>query len=849
MLKLYFLGTNRKPLKSTPLLFLMSALLFMVASPVYAQQTTIITGTVADAETGEPLAFVNVFFKGTQIGGTTNPEGQYYIETRNPEDSLTATFVGYNAQTLAVKKGQRQTINFNLQPSTTSLDELVFVAGPNPAFAILDSVRSQRKKRDRRFLKAFEFDAYGKTRVDIDEISDGLRNSFLLKGIIADIDTMKGVIGPDGQTRIPVLITEQFTRVYQRNNPDFRKEIINQSRVKGVGFEQGTFIAQFTSSSFQDYNFYRNWVKLLEKDFVSPIAAGGRTYYEYDLIDSAMKDGREAYRLDFFPKREQDLAFTGTMWIDKADYALQSIDVHIGNRANLNFVDGLSIYQKMVPVSSGHWLPQRLHVVIDLAQPVKGTAAGRAVTDFVFSDFKVTEPYSANFYQQKIQFNSEAMKRRPADYWNEVRPLPLTEADEAAYGIINTLKQNKQVRFYEEVGNMASYGFKTWGIIDAGPVAQLYAFNNLEGHRVQIGGRTNGTFSNRWEIGGYAAYGSRDGLLKYSARLRYFLNQVKYTTISFEQRRDLDQVGLDPERLAENYIFLAASRFGTLNRPYFNTRQSLRFRTDWRPGLSQSLRLSSQTFEPLYAFGFEQPHEGAPGVVQSRYRNTELSTTIRYAPDEVLVRSENQRFSYGALRKPIMTLEYGAGLPGLIGGDFEYHRVRLGWDHRVTWGLLGKSRYRIDAGYFFNPLPYPLLEAHIGNPTPFYTTAAFQLMNVNEFISDRFLSVRYEHRFEGFMLNRIPLMRRLKWRLVANSNIIWGTLSRGSRDLIASTAPDGQPLEQFGSLDLAKPYIEVGYGVENIFKIFRFDFFHRLTYLDQPDASGFGIKFSAQVIL
>jgi hypothetical protein len=130
--------------------------------------------------------------------------------------------------------------------------------------------------------------------------------------------------------------------------------------------EDGTTVTQLVGSSFQEYNFYQNWLNILSKDFVSPIADGWRLYYEYDLMDSLYVGEDYCYRLDFFPKNPQDLAFTGSMWITKKEYALKQIDVNIGKQANLNFIEKIRIQQELEPTVEGAWLPVKNRVLIDV---------------------------------------------------------------------------------------------------------------------------------------------------------------------------------------------------------------------------------------------------------------------------------------------------------------------------------------------------------------------------------------------------------------------------------------------------------------------------------------------------
>jgi hypothetical protein len=122
-------------------------------------------------------------------------------------------------------------------------------------------------------------------------------------------------------------------------------------------------------------------------------------------------------------------------------------------------------------------------------------------------------------------------------------------------------------------------------------------------------------------------------------------------------------------------------------------------------------------------------------------------------------------------------------------------------------------------------------------------------MNYGEFVSDHYVSVNYRQYMEGFLLNRVPLLRKLNWRLLATGNVILGGMRASNQKLIAQFNPVGLETLPAGYFTNSKPYVELGYGVENIFKFLRVDFVHRMSYLDKPNVRKFGILFTAQVQL
>jgi hypothetical protein len=260
------------------------------------------------------------------------------------------------------------------------------------------------------------------------------------------------------------------------------------------------------------------------------------------------------------------------------------------------------------------------------------------------------------------------------------------------------------------------------------------------------------------------------------------------------------------------------------------------------------------SFKPVFNFGYYQnPEDPTASAILDTYENAEIILETRYARDELFLINDNERLSLGTSKWPVLTFRYSHGFKGVMGSDFSYDKIRMGVIKRIRLGPIGTGYVNLTGEYVFDALPYPLLSLHLGNQTPIYAQITYNLMDYGEFISDRFASLQYHHHFEGFLLNRIPLMRRLKWRLVGTSNIIYGGMKPRNRELIAETTSTGEPTLPVGFLDEGKPYVELGYGVENIFKFFRVDFIHRLSYLDQqpdkPAPRKFGVFFSFQFSL
>lgn len=811
--------------------------------PFWAASQTTVSGKVNDAETGDPIPFANVLLVGTEAGAATDFEGYFSITTDATADSIRASYVGYGPLSKPIQRGEEQTVNFQLLPTAYGLSEFVFQAGENPAYPIMRQVVANKAKHDKRNLKAYESDNYTKVEIDIDQISDKLKQKRVMSKVTAVLDSIKVLTDDEGKRILPVFLSETVSKFYFRDQPKLSKEEILNTRVSGVGITDGTTVSQLTGSVFQEYNFYKNWLTILEKDFVSPIADGWKGFYDYDLSDSVMVGEDLCYVLQVYPLREQDLAFSGTIWIKKEDYSLKQVDLTIPKEANLNFVEQIKIQQELVPTAEGPSLPHKSRVLVKISQLTPGTAGILAKFYTSSQNIRVGEPRPTSFFNKTIDLKTDSAFED--DYWEKHRHDPLSEEELLVFQMVDTLKNIPVIKFYSESLLFLASGYHPVGKLDLGPWTGLFNYNNIEGVRLGIGARTNYKFSKKWVFEGYVAHGFADQEWKYDASVTRILDRNKWTTVTLRSQKEIDQVGLKLDDLQNNAVFLAANRFGTLRRPYYSHDQSFTFQRDLFKGFTFSGSLKHAKFEPVYDFHFLEKDSRE---FRDRFQYTEAKVSLRYGRDEVFLINDNYRISLGPSRWPVFTFDYAKGIPAL-GGDISYDKYSLSVYQKLNMGMLGVSRYELNGGMIAGEVPYPLLENHLGNETLFYTTAAYNLMDFFEFASDRYASLRYRHHFEGFLLNKIPLIKKLKWRAVANANVLYGSVSDKNISNTPTVGPQGQDLTTFGKLDPSVPYVEVGYGIENIFKFFRVDAFHRLTYLDEPGTRKFGIKVSAQLIL
>jgi hypothetical protein len=707
-------------------------------------------------------------------------------------------------------------------------------------------VVKNKDKNDSRNLQAYQYESYNKIEIDVDNVTEKFRKRKLVRQIISVLDSAKAALGDDGKPIIPVFISESMSDFYWQNNPEKQREIIKKTNIQGVAVEDGSLSSQIIGTSFQQYNFYQNWLKILEKDFMSPIADGWKGFYEYDLKDSSMTNGMKIYRLEFFPKREQDLAFTGTMWITDSAYhfALQRIEVTIDKKANLNFVEKIKIQQELEPTESHQpWLPAKTRILVDIGE-VRDDWAGLLAKSYVSNKkFVINKVKSNDFFDENITVLEDA-NIKDKEFWDRNRHDSMSVIEKMTYQMIDTIKQLPIVKSYIELADIAINGYKSIGKIDVGPYIYLYSNNNVEGHRFRFGFKTNIEFSKRLILKGYLAYGTQDERFKYGVGFDYILSRKPWTQFGFYSRYDIGQVALQNSDFSSrsNALFASSVLWGNMynRRPFMAQSNEFYFQTDVAKGFIQKISLKNQGFDPLFSFEYFNGTER-----QRTFNTTEIILESRISFKEQYIQYDLSRSSYNIRNMPIITLRMTLGLKGVMGSDFNYQKFSANISQDVRMGTLGRGSYSLTGVFIPNTIPYPLLEAHLGNQTYFYNVFAFNLMNFFEFVSDRALSFNYTHRFEGLLFNRIPLIKKLKWRLLATANVLYGGLRKENMDLIPVTSTDGIPLKPFAGLDNT-PYVEVGYGIENIFRVLRIDFIHRLTYLDNPNISRFGIKGSFQ---
>lgn len=827
----------------TLLLFLCLA----ISSALHAQVTEV-SGKVTDAKTGEALPFVNVVFKGTTTGATTDFDGFYKLQTSEKVDSVQVSYLGYKTSTKPIVRGTKQIVHFRLFEDLNELEEFVVKPGVNPALRIINAAQDNRDANNYEKLKAFQYESYTKVQLAVDQLSEKRKNSRMFKSIVPLFDTVSQLNDGTSTPVLPIFISETISDFYVTRGPFKEKEIIKATKVRGVGLEDESVTAQLLGSTFQQYNFHLNWVRILDKDFVSPIADVSENFYVFTLKDSVEIDGRKTYVIELNPKRKGDLVFTGTIWISDSTFAIRRLQCHIDKSANLNFLDQFKIQQEYQKSTGTAWIPIKTRILINLDEP-SSTAPGMVALFYVSNkDIVINEPKDPKFYEDKLVVGEDATGKDEA-FWEENRHEQQTEGDKKIAHMIDTLSNLPVVKTWVEWVNIIVSGYKRIGKIDIGPYAFLYGFNALEGHRFRLGFRTNYLLTEKFVWRGYVAYGTYDQRWKYMAEMEWFIDKKNWTVMGIRHRDDVDQIGVTDQNYDQSNLFTSLALFqaSQLNRSF---EQMLWLKRQHNTSWSNRLTFHSKrySFEPIgnrFNFAFFELQDPTFNSIASDFKTTSVTLETRFAYQEQFIANHNERYSLGARKGPAITFSYTHGFKDVLNGDFEYDRFNLNIQQRVRMGPYGDGDYIISGGKVLGMLPYPILDVQRGNQSFISNRSTYNLMNLFEFVSDEYVALNYEHHFNGFLLNRIPLNKRLKWRFFITTKGIWGGISDENLALLPKVDESGRAVTQFYRLN-REPYVEVGYGIENIFSFGRIDFIHRMTHLDNPNVSTFGVKVSMQ---
>ncbi len=824
---------------------------------------TIVRGKVVDDATKEPLSEVSIRFDGTSVATRTDKDGLFYLKTKEKITRIVVNSLGYDPLTMLIKAGETNDVELRLLEGKTSLQEVEIVANPrkyrnkdNPAVELMRKAIEHKELNRKENLGFYAFEKYDKVGFALNNITDKFRDFFLFKKvkfIFENVDTSAAT----GKVNLPFFLRETLSDVYYRKSPKDEKTYLKaerSTRLPGYLDEEG--ISNLIESMYQEVDFYKNAVNLLNVDFISPLADIAPNIYRFYIEDTTLISGTPCAHLFFAPRQKTDLAFIGDLWIAlDSTYALRQIHVKIPQQINLNWVNGLEIEQAyewvVTPPGRGLML-SRDEIVMEFAMVKdKANKSILAHKTTSYAKYQLERPLSDSLFRpgSKTIRDPRAIEM-DNNYWSVNRHDSLDKRETGVYKMVDSLNNYRPFRRFMNVVKLGADGYWPVAGIDIGPMNTFFNSNPIEGFRLRVGGRTNLNFNKRLILEGYTAYGTNDHRMKGSAGFRYSFSKdnpvMKYplNQLRVWYQNDLQIPGTTG---LNNGLFQSFNR-GVNNRMLYTQVAGGEYLLEKKNGFSWAVSFRKVGMTPAGALTFKYPtNDGIAN--RPSIQTSEAGLMLRYAPNEKFYQAPDYRTQIFN-KYPILQFWYTAGLRGVLDGQYDYHTLQFKFSKGIYLSPLGWSEAYIEAGRTFGRVPYPLLTAHRGNQTYFVRTESYNLMNFLEFVSDKYASVNITHNFGGFFFNRVPLIRRFNFREIIGFKALWGGLDARNQPgtdknlLLFPVNDSGETLTYFLG---DKPYVEASVGISNIFKILRFDLIRRFTYTDHPGISTLAIRAKLQM--
>lgn len=839
-------------------------LLLLILAQAAGAQT--ITGVVVEESTGDTIPFPSVQYKKEKIATSGNAYGRFSIKRLNGE-KLTFSAVGYQELTILIGPNTPSEMKITLKTDTKQLKGVTvktkrskYSRKNNPAVELMKRVIAAKKRTDLANHDYYQFNKYQKITFAINDIKPTeLENEKLKKKkwLINQIETCPY----NNKLILPLSVDETVTRNIYRKDPKTEKSIIMGQSSSGVNdlIETGDILNNVLKDVFTDVDLYDDQIRLLQYPFTSPIGKDAISFYRFYIVDTVYVDRDKCFHLQFLPNNQQDFGFRGEIWI-LADSTLhvKRCNLTLPKKSDVNFVDNLQIIQEYTRLPEGDWAltTDDMFVEMSIAKFLTKAIVIRTtrMSDYAFDEL----PDKLFKGKTKVLHESNAMMRDEA-FWDKYRSVELTKSESSMDAFINNLSQQKAFKYIifgvrAFIENFVETGSQNHpSKVDIGPINTTISSNFIDGVRTRISAQTTANLNPHWFLSGYYARGWDSRKNYYKGELTYSFNKKEYLprefpkrTLTFTSTYDVCSPSDKFMHTDKDNVFTAL-KWTKVEKMMFYNRQQLSFEREEEWGFRTTISLKTEEneacgdlfFKPLSMVGMEDAMIG-----QGKFRTTEARIELRYAPGETFINTKQRRLPVN-LDAPVFTLSHTTGIKGFLGGDYDYNFTEASIYKRLWLNSWGKIDILAKGGIQWNKVPFPLLIMPAANLSYIISDETFNLINNMEFLNDRYASLDISWDLNGKIFNRIPILKKLKWREWLGIKCLWGTLTDKNNPTLAANAGDGMLMEfPEGSyiMDSKRPYIELIAGIHNIFKIIHIQYVHRLNYNHLPTATKNGVR-------
>lgn len=826
-----------------------------------------ISGRVIDSDTGEPIPSANVYYENQKhVGTTTDRRGRFTLRVSGRSDTLVVSFVGYETVKRAVRAGEKRTVNVSMKSLDRELSELVvkpkkqkYSRKNNPAVELMRKVIAAKGQNDLKNNDYYRYDKYQRITFGFNNITQEFMDSGFLKKYPLLLKQVE--FCPQTQTNIlPLTYNETSSEHIYRKLPEAARDFVRGTNSEGLNelFATGDIVNIVLQRFFADVNIYDNSINLLERYFTSPLSESHAIiFYQYYIMDTLDVEGDKCIELSFIPRNPQDFGFSGRLWVlADSSYQVKRCLVNLPVRSSVNFISNLVIEQDFATLPNGQRVLVKDNMIAEMGalkryhnMLVKRTTA---YTGFDFS------PIADERFEQRETPREGVPQIKDNTFWTQYRTDTLTRSEANMSKMVSDMTKKKGfgwilwiVRaFVENYVETSPPGKKNY--VDFGPVNTVVSSNFIDKVRLRASAQTTANLNPHLFLKGYVAYGVRDRKWKYEGEIEYSFLKKQYSPEEFPRNSIAVSTRYDVMAPSDALLptdkdnVFASFKTQTIDQMSYFRQYSVRYvyEFDNHFGITAQLRHITQT--PTGSLFYRN----LDGLMVPKLTQSEATLSLRYAPGEQVVVTKQRRHPVNH-NYPIFTLMHTAGFKGVLGGDYASNYTELSLTKRFWLNSWGRIDVYARAGAQWNKVPFPLLITPEANNSYVIQRNMFNLINNMEFMNDRFVSVALQWDLSGKLFNRIPLLKRLKWREVIGFKTLYGTLTdknnpykqTGGGELFDFPSRNGMPTS-FVMGDA--PYMELNVGIHNIFKFLRVDYVRRLNYLDLPNVKKNGVRFVLQ---
>lgn len=792
----------------------------------FAQKTGV-TGVILEEGTNQPLPFAKLFFKGTQVGTTSDTIGRFQLTINNEAlvvDTVLINLLGFNAVQIPVERGSiKDTVIYLRSTLFLAIDEITVKPGENPAWHYMRKIIANKEINNPKNLDSYSSEEYAKVRFDLNNFTDNIKKNILLKPF--DYIWENSNTTEDGVRYLPVLLTETVSKHYYQKSPNDTKDLIVAEKTTGLA---GPNLTKFTKELYFTPNIYENFVTILDKSFPSPLNDNYQSNYKFYLMDSVEHDKGKTYKIRFRPKHKHELAFTGEMTFDSSSYAIQEINLRFEIQANVNFVRSYYITQKYEQVDGKHWLMTESQVLGDFTvlegeEDMTGFFGRKKA---LFSNYQVNQPIEAKIFKglDQVEYR-EGEEALTDEAWEKIRQNSISKEDTVLIKMTERVKNDPAFKSRKIILTLVGTGYIPLKGFQIGDVFTFYNYNPVEYSRFKFGIRNDPKNKIPIDYSAYLAYGTRDKKWKYEvAGMWNMTPKSKATRLGGRYQYDIQQIGRSFNFLPLDHFFTSINQnlFGE-TRNYVQNYEAF-LEKEIVTGIVLRAGIFGKNFTPVLTNEYREFGAIPNSVVVPNYSTNGLDFTFKYShlDPNVTGKFYDKKSLFKNYRKyPEIGINFSYVNKNLFPTDVDYTKLKVSVRQKVRANKLGYFHYSIEGAKTWGNVPFLFLDIPFGNEFILNDNYAFNLMNFMEYVTDQNVVIQLEHHFDGLILDRIPLVNKLKWRGFVFGKGLFGSLSTENSAGRYKLPQNSNPLNE--------PYYEFGFGIENIFKFAKVDFIWRPT--------------------